>query len=243
MGTQKISDEKRAPRKPAKKAVKNDLLVGKYKIYAEYTNFTFHRFPNHKIVVIFDPNALFHKTLAHWLSVTGANLFKIFSFDSFAVGSIAALKKHAPDYVLVNMGEKMESTLTFVAEINTHFEKTRTLIYSSYHNYTYVNAAYKTASYGFFSTSEPPEKLLEVLLSNSNNKYLSSNAAQHLANLREKIDGLSKKEKEVFTYVQQGFANDEISDALEISKHSVENYVTVLYSKMNVLNRAELQTL
>lgn len=60
-------------------------------------------------------------------------------------------------------------------------------------------------------------------------------------NLRSSIDDLpiTKREKEVFRLVVDGFSNAEISSHLDISPHTVKNHLTNIFKKLNVSDRVQ----
>ena len=51
--------------------------------------------------------------------------------------------------------------------------------------------------------------------------------------------GLSTREREVLELIADGATNREIADALFLSPHTVKEYTSSLYRKLNVRNRAE----
>ncbi len=53
------------------------------------------------------------------------------------------------------------------------------------------------------------------------------------------LEALSKQESIVFEKMLQGKSNEEISNELFISLHSVHNYVTYIYTLSDVHNRTE----
>jgi len=58
--------------------------------------------------------------------------------------------------------------------------------------------------------------------------------------LKMKRELLSKREKQVFELVSNGYLNKEIAYKLKITEHTVKNHVSTIMSKMYVRNRTEL---
>ena len=60
-------------------------------------------------------------------------------------------------------------------------------------------------------------------------------------NLLENLDdyNLSKREKEVFTFITHGLSNDEIADKMFVSKNTVKTHIKNIYSKLDVKNRIQ----
>lgn len=57
------------------------------------------------------------------------------------------------------------------------------------------------------------------------------------------IENLTRRESEVLEWMVQGLSNREISDRMELSPHTVKNYILRIFDKMGVSSRAELSFL
>lgn len=56
---------------------------------------------------------------------------------------------------------------------------------------------------------------------------------------KSKFDNFTNREKEVLYWLSNGYTNNEISKELFISEKTVKNYVTSIYSKLEVNNRVK----
>ena len=66
-------------------------------------------------------------------------------------------------------------------------------------------------------------------------------STSHLPVVRgKKLEKLSKREGQVVEWLAQGLSNREISDRMELSPHTVKNYVFRIFEKMGVSSRTEL---
>ncbi|EKV58206.1 helix-turn-helix domain-containing protein [Brachyspira hampsonii] len=85
--------------------------------------------------------------------------------------------------------------------------------------------------------------ILNNKISNSSNNINSENAIEDDVNYNntEKIDvNLTKREKEILSYLLDGKTNKEVSLILSISLNTVNNHVANIYEKSGVKNRVEL---
>ncbi len=57
--------------------------------------------------------------------------------------------------------------------------------------------------------------------------------------IREKLDELSKREREVLQCIVRGLQNKEIARILVIAESTVETHLGNIYQKLNVGNRTE----
>jgi LuxR family transcriptional regulator, positive regulator of biofilm formation len=58
-----------------------------------------------------------------------------------------------------------------------------------------------------------------------------------------RIGAITLREKEVIDYVCQGYSNNEIADALNLSKHTVKAHLNRIFKKLNVTGRRKLISL
>lgn len=56
----------------------------------------------------------------------------------------------------------------------------------------------------------------------------------------EQLAKLTPREREVLQQIAKGLSNDEIAEALFISKHTVKNHITSIYRKMGSRNRTKV---
>lgn len=54
------------------------------------------------------------------------------------------------------------------------------------------------------------------------------------------MKAISKKESEVFTYVVEGFTNDEIASKLNITTKTVKFHITSIFKKTQTTSRSKL---
>ena len=69
---------------------------------------------------------------------------------------------------------------------------------------------------------------------------LAPAAAAELEPLRLALHGLTPREREVAGLLTRGASNEEIAQALWISRHTVKDHVKAVYAKLKVASRAEL---
>ena len=75
----------------------------------------------------------------------------------------------------------------------------------------------------------------------SGKKIYETNLIENLVNnsLENKLDKLSKREKEVLDEISKGLNNKEISDNLFITESTVKKHVSNIFVKLNIKNRQE----
>ena len=118
------------------------------------------------------------------------------------------------------------------------------LVYSVYDDYAHVNAALRQGVMGYVLKSRGIEELLQAMEDVVSGKTaFSPSLPQRLASVSDLMLGLTKREREVFVMVQQGFNNTEIAGARNVSVRTIENVLSIIYDKTGAKNRGELKSL
>ena len=92
-------------------------------------------------------------------------------------------------------------------------------------------------------TEEQLSQAVQEVMQDAN--WFSRALVERLANIRAgkpdapEVAELTPRERQVLTCIAKGMSNDEIGRELGISSQTVRNYVTLVYSKINVKTRAE----
>jgi DNA-binding NarL/FixJ family response regulator len=68
---------------------------------------------------------------------------------------------------------------------------------------------------------------------------LASSPVAHATN-HKGVELLSSREREVIQYLASGMTNREIAEALDLSRHTVKNYLSRIFDKVGVSSRTEL---
>lgn len=113
-------------------------------------------------------------------------------------------------------------------------------------------AAFRSGATGVFSRTDPLSELPtciervsrgEIWTSRSHTRFLlealrSTPSCEGMT--AAKIDLLSHRELQVAEHAAQGQSNKQIADQLELSEHTVKNYLFHVFEKLGVSNRCEL---
>ena len=150
-------------------------------------------------------------------------------------------KKDFPQIIIVDVQLRKESGFELVEKITKSWPDIKCLIYSMYDTPGYIFQAQESGAKGYISKVASEEELLLALKTvYEGGEYIE----KRMENVQKKlcaVDSLfSHQEKIIFEKILQGMSNKQIAEALFISPHSVENYVSFIYDKTNVKNRREL---
>ena len=136
--------------------------------------------------------------------------------------------------------------------LSAHRPEVRIVILIETNSREIVVASFRCGATGVFCRSEPLSELHSCIQRVSRGEiWASSNQAQHLLEtlrstpsydgLHEgRIGMLSKRELEVAECAVQGQSNRQIADHLQLSEHTVKNYLFRVFEKLGVSSRFEL---
>ncbi|MCE4957439.1 response regulator [Macrococcoides caseolyticum] len=180
-------------------------------------------------IIILDDHELFGQGVAKIIDAEDdLNVLKVFTDPHLLTHYITTLQ---PNIVLCDIKIKDVNGLNIVKTYSKQFPKVKFIMLSGYNLEEYKIKAYEYGAVGFILKDESTDKLVDGIRSVY---YLNQNL-KHDTLLSKPL--LSKKEKEILKMVAQDMKNQEISEALFISKRTVEYHITKLIRKLGVESR------
>jgi two-component system uhpT operon response regulator UhpA len=73
--------------------------------------------------------------------------------------------------------------------------------------------------------------------------YIQKDLISNMMYASSIIVTLTKKERELINLISEHLSNEEMAHKLNLSKRTVENYISRIFDKFNVKNRYELEKL
>jgi NarL family two-component system response regulator LiaR len=122
------------------------------------------------------------------------------------------------------------------------------IILTMYANEEYVAEAIKAGARGYILKDTGLERMLEAIRAVHRGEVridpgMASKALMKLCqedeNPQERIISLTKREKEVLSFVVRGATNKEIAQGLSLSEQTVGNRLSGIFKKLGVRNRTE----
>ncbi|GMO51992.1 MAG: response regulator transcription factor [Termitinemataceae bacterium] len=194
-------------------------------------------------LMIIDCHILLRSVIAAYLNET--RRFKVvaeFATTAEAKNYFKNDKIAAPDVILINMNKDVEHTVEFIKWLK--IKTNHILVYSDYTSCTHVNAAVAAGARGFLGNNENLETLCAMLnLIAKGQSQFSQTALEKMTAQNELRGILTTREFEIFKLVQQLYPNCLIADELQLSAHTIENYMSSLYAKTKCETREDLQSL
>jgi DNA-binding NarL/FixJ family response regulator len=180
--------------------------------------------------------------------------FRVVGEASDGDEAVQVARQRLPDVVLMDVRmpgtDGIEATRQICADPVT--ETVRVLVLTMFDLDAYVYAALRAGASGFLLKDTPPAEVLrgirtvaagDALLAPSVTRRLVAEFARrphHIVPLTTNLDGVTDREREVFTLIARGLSNQEIREHLHISAGTLKSHIGSLLAKLHARDRAQL---
>ena len=166
-----------------------------------------------------------------------------------AVEAAARLK---PDVILMDVKMPIMDGVEAVRAIIAADASARIVMLSTFNEADYVNRALEFGAVGYLLKDITPTGLIASIRAVTEGvTQISPAIARRLVDRRfesyrvrsgkfDWFENLTLREREVFKLVAKGYDNQEIANELHIAYQTVRNYVSSIYSKLNVQDRCQI---
>jgi DNA-binding NarL/FixJ family response regulator len=196
-------------------------------------------------VSIVDDEADLRENIAGY--VDAAKGFRCISVHSSAKEALANLPREKPDVVLMDINLGGMSGIECVRQLKPQMRETQMVMLTVFEDTEKIFSALAAGASGYLLKRLAPEKLLEAIREVHEGgspmsapiarKVVQSLQASH-AGVDETAE-LSPREREVLNGLAEGQAYKQIADKLNVSIHTVRNYIRRIYEKLHVRSSAE----
>jgi two-component system nitrate/nitrite response regulator NarP len=114
----------------------------------------------------------------------------------------------------------------------------RVVVYTGSQELDIPRQAMALGAAGFCHKSDPPERLVETVLTVAQGRMAFPYVDVRLLELNP-LAGLTDREREILAALAQGMTNQQLADTLKISLNTVKFHLKNLYGKLGVDNRAQ----
>ena len=166
-------------------------------------------------------------------------------------GAISAVGAYGPDLVLMDVRMPDLDGIAATREVLAASPEVRVLILTTFEEDEYIFGALHAGASGFLLKRTRPEELLtaihtvaagDSLLSPSvTRRVITHMANQPVRNIgsRERLEGLTTREREVLELVARGLSNREIAGTLVIEESTVKTHVKRILMKLSLRDRIQ----
>lgn len=166
------------------------------------------------------------------------------------------IAKSQPDVVLMDIRMPIMNGVECTGIIKQRYPEVKVLILTTFDDDEFIIDALKNGAVGYILKDLPSEKLIDAIrdvylgnsimqpeiaakvishITGSHGSLYKTSVVEHNSRIE-----LTEREKEVLQLVGKGMTNMEIAKNLFISEGTVKNYISNLYSKLEVNDRSKL---
>ena len=168
--------------------------------------------------------------------------------------ALAVARHEQPDIIILNAPPDNSNALDKLAELLSTLNQSRVVILTRGYDTGLYQRAAQLGVMGFVSKETEPEVLIKAIEKvHSGEAWIDrrtmARVLTEIARPAKKdishtgaaqIESLTKREREIITYVAQGLKNKVIADRLFISDITVRHHLTNIFNKLDVADRFEL---
>jgi two-component system response regulator DevR len=170
-----------------------------------------------------------------------------------AAEGIAAVMRHKPDVVLLDLRLPDRPGLAVCSEIVRRRPETRVLILTSATDERNVHEAIALGAHGYLLKENDGASLVAAILRvAAGHSVVDPSLTDQMVSLmrrgqepgaEQRLSVLSPQELRVIALLAEGLTNKEIGEKLGLTEKTVKNYLSNMFDKLHVLNRAQAAAL
>lgn len=196
-------------------------------------------------VSIVDDEADLREHIGGYLHAAGG--FECVSVYASAEEALPRLPQDNPDVVLMDINLGGMNGIECVRRLKTRMPEAQVLMLTVFEDPDKIFRALAAGASGYLLKRLPPLKLLEAIreVYEGGSPMSASIARKVVQSFRAVPQGgsqtpeLSQREREVLNGLAEGLAYKQIADQLQVSIHTVRNYIRRIYEKLHVRSRTE----
>jgi len=173
--------------------------------------------------------------------------FEIVGLAKNGEEAIEGCEQSQPDIVLMDINMPVMDGVAATARIKERFPATKVIILTSYREVEYVLTALSHGAEGYLLKAIHPRELAAgIRVVHAGGTLITQEMASKMIKSMNQAPapasneyGLSAREMEVLHKLASGMRNQDIAEALFLSEGTVKNYISTIYSKLNVTGRRE----
>ena len=194
-------------------------------------------------VVIADDHKIIRDTLCAAITQPGRISFngaELVAEADNGFAAIAAVKRHRPDLLLLDVAMPLASGAQIMNEINRWSPETRTVVFTGVESPGLIFGLVEDGVEGLFSKADPVEELFDHLPAILQGSRYIAYRFQAILESQAAIVALTPRERQTLNMIVGGKNNREMAEAMNISIKTVDKHRTSLMSKLNLHSVSEL---
>lgn len=162
--------------------------------------------------------------------------------------ALSVLEKSQCDIALVDINMQGMGGIELIGHLKKDYPLIKILVLTTFYDDTTITKAIAGGADGYLLKDSGKDAILDAVSQIMNGRnVIDSKVMQRLAELMSGKKGepdilkeMTAREKEIATLLAQGLSNKQIAQELYISEGTVKNYISVIYDKTGIHDRAKL---
>ena len=200
----------------------------------------------HRMLIV-DDHELFADSLAYIID-QAADDFEVLGIASSGGQAIQMVTDLLPDLVLMDIRMAGIGGIEATRIIHSTWPQIKIVILTAFADDEYIMNAVRNGAKGYLLKHLHPGELIDSLRTVMRGATLfADNIIEKLVHVGDEtepftraIQSLSPREREVLSLVVEPLSNQQIAERLNLSKQSVRNYVSSIYTAFGISERFEL---
>lgn len=197
-------------------------------------------------VIIADDHRLIREGIKKLLNFN--ETVKIVGEASNGNEALELVKFLKPDILILDVNMPNKNGLQVLKEIKDNDEEVKVILLTINDDRQSLKQALNLGADGYILKDSNPNKIMEIINSILDGEtYIDKRLVNLLVGIyrkghkteKNRFQELTNREIEVLYYLSNGYTNNEIALELFITEKTVKNYVTSIYSKLNLSNRVK----
>ena len=213
-------------------------------------------------ILLVDDEPLLLESLEIVLTIKGG--FEVVGSANNGVEALRMLKEKSPDVMLIDLNMPSMGGIELIKNVKETYPGIRMIVLTTFYDEKNISAALANGASGYLLKDSGKDAIIEAveqsikgvsvldakvmqkltgILNNTgseNNGNSSGIIKEETIQTRMEKAGLTEREKEITQLIAEGCTNAQISSLLFISEGTVKNYVSVIYDKFDIRDRAKL---
>lgn len=162
--------------------------------------------------------------------------------------ALEVLAKAHCDIALVDLNMKGMGGIELIAHMKERYPKVKILVLTTFYDDKNITQAIANGADGYLLKDSGKEAILGAISQIMGGRNVIDNKVmQRLAALMSGksqnlslLEGMTERESEICTLLAEGLTNKQIAETLYISEGTVKNYISNIYDKTGIHDRAKL---
>lgn len=183
------------------------------------------------------------------LILTGSDNIELLFEKDHCRNIMEDVVKQLPDVLIMDIDLPGKSGIEAVREVKEVFPDLKILMLTVFEDDEKIFGAIKAGANGYLLKKDPPQKILDAIQElyegkSSMNGLIAKKVLEYFqqkpAVTVEEQYHITKREKEILSYLMEGFSYKEIAVKCFISPETMNSHIKNIYQKLNVHSRAQL---